>query len=160
VICAMLDTTSSVIVNRFSGTTWDGFINISGRATGEPTCTNLQVSGQLACFARGTDSSFNGNRFNGGNWAAANWSGWGSLGGLIGPKGSCGTITTNQIVCGVFGVIDSALWVDEFNGSGWSGFTRLGQATVGTPSCTTLGGGRVLCAVVDVNNKVFSVVGP
>jgi hypothetical protein len=156
----MRDTTSSVIVNRYDGTASDGFINIGGRATGEPTCTNLQVSGQLACFARGTDSSFNGNRFNGGTWAPGSWSGSGALGGLIGPKGSCTVITTNQLVCGVFGVTDSALWVDEFNGSGWLGFTRLGLTTVGSPSCTTLGGGRVLCAVVGVNNKVSSIVGP
>jgi hypothetical protein len=60
----------------------------------------------------------------------------------------------------VFGVMDSALWVDRYNGSSWSGFTRLGQTTVGNPSCTTLGGGKVLCAVVGVNNRVSSIVGP
>jgi hypothetical protein len=57
-------------------------------------------------------------------------------------------------------VTDSALWVDEYNGTSWLGFGRLGQTTVGNPSCTTLGGGKVLCAVVRVNNKVSSIVGP
>jgi hypothetical protein len=78
----------------------------------------------------------------------------------MGPKGSCAVVASNQIVCGVFGVTDSALWVDEFNGTSWSSFTRLGQTTVGNPSCTTLGGGKVLCAVVGVNSKVSSIVGP
>ncbi len=156
----MLDTASNVIVNRYNGTGWDGFLNTGGRGAGELTCTNLEVSGQLACFTRGTDSSLYGNRFNGQAWLAGNWLGWGFLGGLIGTRGSCAVVTTNQIVCGGFGVTDSALWVNEFNGTAWSGFTRLGQTTVGNPSCTTLGGGKVLCAVVGVNNKVSSIVGP
>jgi hypothetical protein len=68
-------------------------------------------------------------------------------------------VDASELVCGVFGVTDSALWVDEYN-RGWGGFTRLGQTTVGNPSCTALGGGKVLCAVVGVNNKVSSIVGP
>ena len=156
----MNNTSSNVIVNRYNGVSWDGFLNLGGRATGEPTCSNLEVSGQLGCFARGTDSSLNVNRFNGGAWAAGSWGGWFTLGGLIGTRGSCAVINTNQITCGVFGVTDSALWVDEFNGSAWSGFTRLGQTTVGKPGCTTLGAGRVLCTVVGVNNKAWSIVGP
>jgi hypothetical protein len=68
-------------------------------------------------------------------------------------------VAASQLVCGVFAVTDSALWVDQFN-AGWGGFTRLGRTTVGNPSCTTLGVGKVLCAVVGVNNKVSSIVGP
>jgi len=160
VVCAMNDTSSNVVVNRYNGTGWDGFLNLGGRATGEPTCTNIEESGQVVCFARGTDSSLNGNRFNGQIWVTGNWLGWGFEGGLIGPKGSCAVITTNQLVCGVFGVIDSALWVNEFTGTQWTGFQRLGQTTVGSPSCTTLGGGKVLCTAVGVNSKVSSIVGP
>jgi hypothetical protein len=155
----MLDTSSMAIVNRYNGTGWDGFVNIGGRGTGDPTCTDFGVSGEAVCFARGTDSSLWGNRFAGGTWAAASWTGWGSLGGLVGAKGSCTTLAASQLVCGAFGLTDSALWVNEFNG-GWGGFTRLGQTTVGSPSCSSLGSGKVLCAVVSVNNKVSSVVGP
>jgi hypothetical protein len=78
----------------------------------------------------------------------------------MGTKGSCAVITTNQIACGVFGVTDSGLWLDVFNGTAWCGFTPLGQTTVRNPNCATLGGGQVLCAVVGVNNKVSSIVGP
>ena len=78
----------------------------------------------------------------------------------MGTKGSCAVITTNQIACGVFGVTDSGLWVDVFNGTAWSGFTPLGQTTVGNPSCAPLGGSKVLCAIVGVNSKASSIVGP
>ena len=69
-------------------------------------------------------------------------------------------VSTTLSGCGVFGLTDSALWVNEYNGSAWLSFVRVGQTTVGNPSCTTLGGGKVLCAVVGVNNKVTSTVGP
>jgi len=162
VVCIMQDTSSSEIANRYNGTSWDGFINTGGEGTGEPTCSNFGVPGEVVCFARSTFSAFFGNRFTGGTWATANWTGWtnGNLGGVVGPKGACVSNAASQLVCGVFGVADSALWVDVFNGTSWSGLTRLGQTTVGNPSCTTLGSGRVLCAVVGVNNKVSSIVGP
>ena len=112
------------------------------------------------CFARGTDTALYGNRFAGGAWAPASWTGWGSLGGLVGDKGSCASNASGQLVCGVFGVVDSALWVDVYNGSSWLGFARLGQTDVGNPTCTALGGGKVLCTVVGVNNKVSAIVGP
>jgi hypothetical protein len=157
----MQDTASAEIANRYNGTAWDGFINTGGQATGEPTCTDFGVAGQVVCFARGVDTHPFGNLFTGGTWAAGTWSGWGFAGGgLVGAKAGCASVAASQLVCGVFGVIDSALWVNQFNGVSWSGFTRLGQTTVGNPSCTTLGGGKVLCAVVNVNNKVSSTVGP
>ena len=156
----MLDTTSNEIANRYDGTKWDGFIKTGGRGTGDPTCTNFGVAGEAVCFGRGTDSALWGNRFAGGTWAATSWTGWGTLGGLVGAKGSCANLAARELVCGVFALTDSALWVDEYNGSAWLGFARVGRTTVGTASCTTLGGGKVLCAVVGVNNKVTSTVGP
>src|SRR5260370_5237197 len=86
VVCMMLDTASTAIVNRDDGTNWDGFINTGGRGTGDPTCTNFGVSGEEVCFVRGTDSALWGNRFAGGTWAAASWTGWGSMGGLVGAN--------------------------------------------------------------------------
>jgi hypothetical protein len=160
VICAMLETTSSIIVNRYNGTAWEGFLNIAGRNTGNPVCADLGISGQVLCFGRGEDTALWGRRFNGGAWTLSQWGGWSSIGGLVGPKTSCGVITSSQVVCGVSAIDDTALWVNEFNGSGWLGWTRLGQTIVGTPSCTGLGNGKVLCAVVNVNNKVSSIVGP
>jgi hypothetical protein len=162
VVCMMQDTSSSEIANRYNGASWDGFINTGGEGTGEPTCSNFGVPGEVVCFARSTFSAFFGNRFTGGAWAAGNWTGWtsGNLGGVVGAKGACVSNAASQLVCGVFGVPDSALWVDVYNGTSWSGFTRLGQTTVGNPSCAPLGGGKVMCAVVNVNNKVSSIVGP
>jgi hypothetical protein len=156
----MQDTASNEIANRYSGTSWDGFINTGGQGTGEPTCTNFGVAGQAVCFARGTTTALFGNRFPGGTWAAGTWTGWGTLGGLVGAKAGCASSAPSQIVCGISALTDSALWVDQFNGTSWGGFVRVGQTTVGNPSCAALGGGKVLCAVVGVNNKVSSTVGP
>jgi hypothetical protein len=161
VVCMMQDTASAEIANRYNGATWDGFINLGGLATGEPTCNDFGVAGAVVCFGRGTDTHPFVNLFPGGTWAAGTWSGWEFMGGgLVGTKTSCAAVAAAQLVCGVFGIPDSALWVDQFNGSSWTGFTRLGQTTIGNPSCLTLGGGKVLCAVVNVNNKVSSTVGP
>ena len=156
----MQDTASNEIANRYNGTSWDGFINTGGQGTGEPSCSNFNAAGQVVCFARGTNTALYGNRFPGTTWAAASWTGWGSMSGLAGTRAGCASQAASHLVCGVFGIIDSALWVDQYNGSAWSGFARLGQTTVGNPSCVALGSGKVLCAVVGVNNKVTSTVGP
>src|SRR5450432_546271 len=160
VVCMMQDTASTEIANRYNGSSWDGFINTGGQGSGEPSCSNFGSAGQVVCFARGTNTSLFGNRFPGTAWSATSWTGWGGLGGLVGSRAGCASQAPSQLVCGVFGIIDSALWVDQYNGSTWSGFGRLGQTTIGNPSCAPLGKGKVLCAVVSVNNKVFSTVGP
>jgi hypothetical protein len=160
VICAMRDTTGKILVNRYNGSSWDGFLNISGLASEGPICTNLGLTGQVACFARGTDLALWGARFNGGAWSTAHWSAWGSLGGSAYSKASCGVIAANQIVCGVIALGDSGFYVDQFNGSNWGGFVGLGQTSIGNPSCTLLDLPKVICTVVGVNNKVQSTVGP
>ena len=160
VVCMMQDTSSHELANRYNGAVWNGFIDTGGRGTGEPTCSDFGVSGEVVCIARGTDTGLWVNRFAGGTWAVSSWTGWGSLSGLVGAKGSCASQAASQLVCGVFGVTNSGLWVDVFNGASWSGFISLGQTTVGNPACTALGNGKVLCAVVSVHNKVSSTVGP
>ena len=57
VICAMLNTASAIIVNRYNGTAWEGFLNIGGHNTGSPVCTDIGVSGQVSCFGRGEDTA-------------------------------------------------------------------------------------------------------
>jgi hypothetical protein len=103
VICAVntLNTTNKiqpVLVNRFNGTSWQGFLNVSGLATTEPTCTGTGISGQMICFARGTDSALWRNQFNGGSWSSSYWSGWASQGGFVG-KSSCAMVSAGQLAC-------------------------------------------------------------
>src|SRR5262249_7370733 len=100
VVCAMIDTTAKVIVNRFNATAWEGFLNIAGTATGEPNCTDLGIANHVVCFARGLDMAYWGNHFLGGSWSTGQWQGWASLGGQVRSQGSCGVITTNQLICG------------------------------------------------------------
>jgi hypothetical protein len=156
----MRDDTAKVIVNRYNGSAWDGFINTGGVSTGEPTCANFGVSGEAVCFARGTDLGLWGARFTGGAWSPAQWTAWGSLGGVVASKGGCSVLASGQLICGVIAITDSALYVDQYNGSNWGGFAKLGQTAVGNPNCTNLSSGRVLCTVVGVNNKASSIVGP
>jgi len=160
VICAMRDKTGKIIVNRYNGTGWDGFINIGGLASGEPVCGEFGVSGEAVCFARGTDVGLWGTRFAGGAWSPAQWTGWGSLGGPVASKGACSLLSTGQLICGAIFLTDSALYVNDYNGSSWLGFVKVGQTAIGTPSCVNLNIGSVLCAVVGVNSKTFSTVGP
>jgi hypothetical protein len=148
------------LVDRFNGTTWDKVIDIAGRATSPVNCTPMEITGEVACFAKGTDTAYWGIRFNGGSWTSGQWGGWGTLGGLVSPGGSCAAYGTGEIICGVVGVTDSALWVNQFAGAGWLGFVRVGQTALGTPGCTSLGAGKALCAIVSVNGKAWSTVGP
>jgi hypothetical protein len=164
VICAVngLNTTSKtqpLLVNRFNGTTWQGFLNTGGTPTTEPTCTATGVSGQVVCFARGTDSALWRNEFNGGAWSLTGWGGWGSLGGFVG-KSSCSMVSSGQLACATVGITDGALWVDQFNGTGWLGWTRLGGTGIGATACSSLTSGKVLCMMLGVNNKGTSVTGP
>ena len=156
----MRDTTGKIVVNRYNGTAWDGFINIGGLATETPICSDFGTSNQVVCFARGTDLALWGARFTGGAWAPAQWTAWASLGGVIYSRASCGVIGTSQMICGVYSVTDSGFYVNQYNGTNWLGFVGHGQTSIGNPSCTTLGGGKALCTVVGVDNKVSSTEGP
>jgi hypothetical protein len=156
----MRDTTGKIIVNRYNGSAWDGFLNIGGTSSNDPICSEFGLSAQAVCFARGTDLGLWGSRFTGGAWGVAQWTAWGSMGGTVYSKASCGLIAAGQIVCGVIGLADSGFYVDQFNGSSWGGFVGLGQTSIGNPSCTILALPKVICTVVGVNNKVQSTVGP
>jgi len=156
----MRDDTGKIVVNRFNGTAWDGFINIGGLASGDPICGDIGISGEAVCFGRGTDLALWSIRFNGGAWSATQWTPWFSLGGVVYSKGGCSVLASGQLICGATSVTDSALYFDEFNGTNWLGFAKLGQTVFGTPNCTNLSSGRVMCTVVSVSNKAFSIVGP
>jgi hypothetical protein len=159
VICATVSTTSTVLANRFNGTKWNKFLDLGGQATSPINCTPMAIRGQVACFAKGSNTGYWGNRFNGGDWNINQWTGWGTLGGLVNPGGSCTAFGAGDLICGVVGVTDSALWINQLEGN-WLGFERVGQTAVGNPGCTSLGSGKVLCAIVGVNSKASSTVGP
>ena len=160
-ICLFLTNTSAVLAARYNGTSWTPAINIGGRASGEPICTEFGVAGKVACFARGTDTALWGIQFNGGTWSTAGWSLWGSLGGLVESKASCALLVgPSQIVCGVQGTVDGALYGNQYNGTTWLGWVRVGGTILGTPACTKLASGKALCAVTGVNNQGSSATGP
>ena len=160
VICTVNSTTGALLAAQFSGTAWSELINIAGTATSETDCSNLQIVGEVACFARGTESALYGNLFKGGSFKPTQWIGWSSLGGLVASRASCTSDGAGQILCGVVATEDSALYVDQYANGGWSGFAKVGSLGIGNPSCTTLATNKVLCVMVGVNNEAISTVGP
>ena len=121
----------------------------------------MGLPGQVVCFALGLNTALWGRRFNGGTWTLANWSPWGSLGGLVFGNPSCTSINAGQLICGVIAQTDSVLYTNQFNGTSWLGWVKVGTATgIRSPSCTLLTAGKALCAIVGVANKAASTVGP
>lgn len=162
VVCAVFTTTGATLVNRYVASTgkWQGFLNRGGIAGGEPDCTSMKAAGNVVCFAKSYTSGIYGTRFNGKAWNLGDWTGYGALGGGVNDNASCTSQIANELVCGVIGVTDSALYADVFNGASWSGWLKIGGLGMGTPSCAPLGTGQVVCLVLGPSNKLSSVVGP
>ena len=167
VICAMnalvTPTNDTIVVNRFDGAKWEGFLTLQGGISGtSPYCTSLQVKGEVVCFDRANNLAFYWNMFKGGQWANSNWTGWrGLTGGNFGPRASCGITTAGTIACAFRYVPDSMMYAATFDGTTWSTFTKVGPKPIWDgPSCSALSAGKTICAVVGINNQVGSVTGP
>jgi len=167
-ICAWLTTGSAVAAREFNGSRWSAEVNTGGTASNPPVCTDAGVTGQLACFATGTDSALFGNPFAGGKFVAAGWGGWGSIGGLVHGYGCAEFGRRAGLVnyaCGVTGLPTSGFYTNEYNGSSWGNFVQQGTHTyIGSPSCfalnKTVTPGRVMCVVTEESGRSVSIVGP
>jgi hypothetical protein len=167
VICAMngLPTAGNdtIIVNRFDGAKWAGFLTLQGAISGSsPSCTPLGVKGQVVCFDRASNLAIYANMFKSGTWLTTNWTGWrGITGGNIGPRVSCAMPSAGSLACGVTYVPDSFLYAGTFDGTNWTSFTKVGTKPIsGGPACAGLSAGKVMCTVVGLNNLASSVTGP
>jgi len=164
-VCAYLALGSTTKVREF-GTAWSAAINIAGFATSPATCTDAGVGGKIACFAI-SEGGVYGQQFVGGSFTAANWTGWGSIGGTASSV-SCAQYGQEaglvNYACGAVSLTDDRFYTNEFTGS-WSGWVPLGTATfIGTPSCFALNHltkpGRVMCALTTVGNAAVATIGP
>ena len=167
VICAMnalvTSTNDTIVVNRFDGSKWEGFLTLQGGISGSsPSCTPLGVKGQVVCFDRANNLLIYANMFKSGIWATTNWTGWrGITSGNIGPRVSCAMPVAGSLACGVQYVPDSFMYAATFDGANWSSFTKLGTKPISAgPACATLSGGKVICTVVGLNNQSSSTTGP
>lgn len=168
VICAMnalvTATNDTIVVNRFDGAKWEGFLTLQGSISGtSPYCTPLGTKGQVVCFDRANNLGIYANMFKSGSWATTNWTGWrGITGGNIGPRVSCAMTTAGALACGVRYVPDSMMYAATFDGTTWSAFAKVGTKPIWDgPSCATLSSGKAICAVVGMaNNQAGSVTGP
>jgi hypothetical protein len=167
VICAMngLPTAGNdtIIVNRFDGAKWEGFLTLQGSISGSsPSCTPLGVKGQVVCFDRANNLAIYYNLFKSGTWGNSNWTGWhGITGGNIGPRVSCAMPSAGSLACGILYVPDSFMYAATFDGTNWTSFTKVGTKPIsGGPACAGFASGQVLCTVVGLNNQAGSVTGP
>jgi hypothetical protein len=162
VICAIYTVKGFTLVNRFVAATskWQGFINIGGTAGGEPDCTSMNSAGNVVCFAKAYTSGIYGSRFNGKAWSVSDWTVYAGLGGGVNDNASCTSHISDELVCGVIGVLDGALYANVYNGALWSGWGKVGGTGVGSPACAPLGTGQVVCLIMGPGNKLSSTVGP
>lgn len=167
VICAMnvlvTPTNDTIVVNRFDGAKWEGFLTLQGGISGSsPYCTALGTKGEVVCFDRANNLAIYANMFKSGSWANTNWTGWrGITGGNFGPHVGCAITISGSIACGVRYVPDSSMYGATFDGTTWSTFTKVGTKPIWDgPSCATLSSGKVICAIVGINNQAASVTGP
>jgi hypothetical protein len=153
----------TIVVNRFDGAKWEGFLTLQGGISGSsPSCTPLGVKGQVVCFDRASNLIIYANMFKSGIWATTNWTGWRAItGGNIGPRVSCGMTTAGHLACGVLYVPDSFMYAATFDGTSWTSFGKVGTkpASAG-PACAALSSGKAICAVVGLNNQASSSTGP
>jgi hypothetical protein len=167
VICAMnalvTATNDTIVVNRFDGAKWEGFLTLQGGISGSsPSCTSLGVKGQVVCFDRANNLAIYANLFKSGLWQNSNWSGWrGITGGNFGPRVSCAMPSAGSIACGVLYVPDSFMYTATFDGTTWTAFGKIGTKPMAAgPACATLANGKVICAAVGLNSQAGSVTGP
>jgi len=167
VICAMnalvAPTNNTIVVNRFDGSKWAGFLTLQGSISGSnPSCTSMGVKGQVVCFDRANNTAIYANMFKSGIWQNSNWTGWRAItGASVGPRVSCGIPAAGSLACGVLFLGDSFMYTATFDGTNWTAFAKVGTKPIAAgPACTTQSTGKVICAAVGLNYQAGSITGP
>jgi hypothetical protein len=160
--CAAVTTDGKLDGWKYANGVWGRMPNpVSAGAaiTADPSCTGIGRQ-DILCAVRAGNSlrvNFANNGFT--------WPRFSNLGGILAGAPSC-TLSSSPFdatptaVCAVRG-INSAVFINSFNGSSWSGYQALpGTTTVGAPSCTaTNAASQPLCAARGTNNHLYISVG-
>jgi hypothetical protein len=89
--------------------------------------------------------------------APAAWAAWGSFTSTGTATGignpSCAPVSTGQVACAVRSG-ESAIMVNEFNGTKWGTWKSLAGTVSSDPSCTNDGTGKVFCAATATNGNL------
>ncbi len=121
--------TNSVIYNKFSGTSWNGWLDLGGGLASNITATSS--SSNITTFVRGTDNSLWTQ-----NWNGSAWSGWQPLGGVIaGDPESVSAGLTYVFVRGS----DNAVWYRNGTAGAWNPYQSLGGVVASDISATSSG---------------------
>ena len=153
VICVASATAFSattVIVNLYDGSKWQGFLNLVGILYDNPFCTALDVKGTVegvvACFGLAGNTAVDGKGFNGNGWSIGDWGGWGQISGNVFPnRASCALLSKGSIVCGFIDTPDSLLYENTFNGTNRTGYVKVGgppNGLIGGPDVQHSSAGR------------------
>ena len=173
-ICAWLTVGNAVATaqlqfNNSNGTlAWSGVLNLSGLFSSPPVCSDAGITGQVGCFATGSNSSMYGSEFAGGSFTLSNWAGWGGFSGIVHGYGCADYGFETQVeayACGVTGLTNSGFWTSSLSGGSWSNWVQQGTDTyIGSPSCFALTRlvepGVVMCVVLKADGTTASITGP
>jgi hypothetical protein len=149
VICAARGLQQTMLVNQFSGSTWNGWKSIAGVITSNTSCTD-DGSGNVFCGARSTTSALVVAKFNGTAWSALT-----TVGGQLTSAPSCTSFAAGKVVC-VARSVTGGLTATVFNGASWGAFSSLAASTTSAPSCASDSAGHAVCAVLTIGANVLA----
>lgn len=127
-----------------------GFQTLGGSLTSAPDAASWG-GGQLAVFARGTDSGLWTNPRNGGRWG-----GWLPMGGVLQTGSGPGAVSWGPGRLDVFvRGTDDALWHRWFDGGRWSGWESLGGVLASGPDAASWSAGRLDIFVKGTDGQIW-----
>ncbi len=148
-VCAARGLQQTMLVNQFSGSTWNGWKSIAGVITSSPSCTEDGM-GNVFCGAVATTSALAVTKFNGTAWSAL-----ATVGGQLTSAPSCTSFAAGKVVC-VARSVTGGLTATVFNGASWGAFSSLAASTTSAPSCASDSAGRAVCAVLTIGANVLA----
>jgi hypothetical protein len=149
-VCAARGLGQTLVVNKWSGSSWGGWKPVAGTVTSNPSCSS-DGSGRVVCAARNDTGGISATVYNGTVWGALT-----KVGGQITFEPSCAPLTAGKVLCVARNTI-GGFTSTVFNGTTWSLFKTLKGSIIGPPGCGSDGAGAVVCLATSTTS-IFNVV--
>ncbi len=140
VACAVRSGTSTIMVNKFNGTTWGTWKSVAGAVSSDPSCTS-DGNGNVFCAAAATNGDLQVTVLKGGVWSTP-----AKIKAALFSAPSCAELAAGQVLCAARSTAGGLAW-SLYNGTAWSAFANLTTSATSAPSCTTDNDSGVICAV-------------